>query len=837
MIGTPYYMPPEQAAGRIDEIGPASDVYSAGCMLYQLLTGFRPYERPGNNLSVHTLLAMVLHSPPTPITQLNPTVPGELIAICERAMAHESADRYPSMLEMRDDLRAFLEGRVVRTYEMGPLAEIKKWIVRHRALAASLAGLVALAIASVTGILWMQNQQVAEITAERNQTAIAQKEAEDNARAAEANSREAVRHLYATNIIAAEVSLRAGEVRDAKRLLTACPPELVGWEWRHLSRRSDTSSTRFEAHEDAVTCLSVDPRGERVLSGSDDGTARLWDVETGELLLTLEAHEDQIATLAFTDDGSRAITISGAEAQMKLWDLETGEPRSAKKFGDYASRSMVLDDTGERLALGTSDGTIKVLAVRNSQVVATLPRQEQDGHELAVIALAFSKDGKRMVSGSVDASVRLWDVETGDLLWISEAGSEPIVTVAFRGDGNEVASGASSGTGQGIIRRHDAATGEVVWERVGHSADVEAVVYSPEGDRLVSGSFDKLIRVWDMQSQDPIATFQGHDQAIRCLAFSQDGQRIYSGSEDLSVREWEIEHSTAVSTWSGPDDYVSSVAISPDGQRVLAGTAFTGTLALLETQTATLLEELPGADDPVNTVAFSPDGRFFAWGGEEPYVHLWDLESDEELAELAGHSSSVTSLAFSPDSTRIVSASKDRKVRVWEVASGHELSLLDSHPSTVHAVDISPNGQRVVSADAAGGVFISRVEDGEVVMALTRHPDAVLAVRYSPDGEHIATGCADRQLRLWNAASGDLEHTLPGHDNNVSALDFSPDGTRIVSGSNDKTLRVWNAKTGQFLVALRGHEQAVTDVAFSPTGSQIVSVSFDNTVRVWHGLP
>ena len=174
VLGTPYYMPPEQAAGRLAEIGPHSDVYALGAMLYHLLTGRMPYHTPGDRLSPHTILAMVLQGPPKPVHELAPRVPPALEAICEKAMAREVGERYADMGELREDLRAFLENRVVRSYRTGAFVELKKWVQRNRALAAAVAALAFLTVGGSSTAAVVFGAKNREILAARDEALLAQ---------------------------------------------------------------------------------------------------------------------------------------------------------------------------------------------------------------------------------------------------------------------------------------------------------------------------------------------------------------------------------------------------------------------------------------------------------------------------------------------------------------------------------------------------------------------------------------------------------------------------------------------------------------------------------------
>ncbi len=213
LIGTPYYMPREQAAGLLEEIGPHSDVYAIGSMLYQLLTGLRPYEYREHHRTVMDVIAAVMAGPPARVAEVAPSTPPELIAICEKAMAHDWRERYPNMLEMAEDLRAYVEGRVVRAYHTGTFARFQKWVGRNRALSVSLAASILLALTALVTVVLLQGTKLRAVRAEQMRTAEARDLAQANEREALRNAERARREGYVASVIAADGSLRANEIR------------------------------------------------------------------------------------------------------------------------------------------------------------------------------------------------------------------------------------------------------------------------------------------------------------------------------------------------------------------------------------------------------------------------------------------------------------------------------------------------------------------------------------------------------------------------------------------------------------------------------------------------
>ncbi|KDR71319.1 hypothetical protein GALMADRAFT_144010 [Galerina marginata CBS 339.88] len=292
-----------------------------------------------------------------------------------------------------------------------------------------------------------------------------------------------------------------------------------------------------------------------------------------------------------------------------------------------------------------------------------------NGHTYSVVSVAFSSDGGRVVSGSGDRTVRIWDTETGKQVGEPFQGhTESILSVAFSPDGRRIV----SGSGDTTARIWDTETGKQVGEPFqGHTRWVRSVAFSPDGKRVVSGSDDKTVRMWEAETRLQIGEpLHGHTDRIFSVAFSPDGRRVVSGSEDKTVRTWDAETGKQVGEpFQGHTGTVMSAAFSPDGRRVVSGSG-DKTARIWDAETGMQVgEPLQGHRDWVNSVTFSPDGRrvVLVSGSDDETVRIWDAETGTQVGDpFQGHEGSVNSATFSPDGLRVVSGSGDRTVRIWD---------------------------------------------------------------------------------------------------------------------------------------------------------------------------
>jgi WD40 repeat protein len=342
------------------------------------------------------------------------------------------------------------------------------------------------------------------------------------------------------------------------------------------------------------------------------------------------------------------------------------------------------------------------------------------GTSSSIKTLAFSPDGTRIVSGSDDKTLRLWDANTGQPIGQPLKGHEsPVNSVAFSPDGTRIVSGSGlshfstilfKSTTDNTLRLWDAKTGQPIGQPLkGHLEGITIVAFSPDGTRIVSGSWDKTLRLWDAKTGQPVGQpLNGHQESINSVAFSPDGTRIVSGSGDLigsdhTIRLWDARTGQPIGQpLKGHESPVNSVAFSPDGTRIVSGSD-DKTLRLWDARTGQPIgQPLKGHESPVNSVAFSPDDTRIVSGGEDQTLRLWDARTGQPIGQPPkGHESPVNSVAFSPDGSRIISGSWDKTLRLWDAKTGQPVGQpLNGHQESINSVAFSPDGSRIISGSS-----------------------------------------------------------------------------------------------------------------------------------------
>jgi len=471
------------------------------------------------------------------------------------------------------------------------------------------------------------------------------------------------------------------------------------------------------------------------------------------------------------------------------------------------------------------------------------------GHTGPVESVSVTSDGRRVVSGSDDGAVRVWDLATGRCLQTLEGHTDEVWSVSVTPDGQRAVSGSKDHT----VRVWDLARGRCLQMLEGHTDHVWSVSVTPDGHHAVSGGADGTMRVWDLARGHCLKTLKGHTDYLK-VSVSSDGRCAVSGGADDTVRVWDLATGRCLQMLEGHTDVVFSVSVTPDGQRAVSGSE-DHTVRVWDLELGCWLHAFTRHTNGDNNANVTPDDRRAMLGGEDQLVQMGDLIHSYCLHTLKGHTDEVWSVSVTPDGRRAVSGSRDGTVRVWDLVHGRCLQTLEGHMNwdwiggrsaamafamvglssklqgMVWSVNITPDGQRAISGGSDRTVKMWDLLHGRCLQTLEGHTDDVQSVSVTPDGQCAVSGSRDHTVRVWSLATGHCLQTLEGHTDEVRSVSVTPDDRRAVSGSLDGIVQVWDLERGVCLHTFEGHKYRITSASFTPDGRYAVSSSAD--VRVW----
>lgn len=825
VMGTPAYMAPEQATGQIDKIGPTTDVYGLGTILYELLTGQPPHR---GRTDRDTMRSVSLDEPTAP-RRLRPAVSRDLEAICLKCLEQEPARRYASAGQLREDLRRFLRDEPIRARRQNSLQRLVKWVRRRPAAAA----LVCVSIAAVLALIGLQSRNAQQLRIEIAATQRQREAAEHERDRATQRERDTQDLLYATRLQTAGAAWRRHDCRTLNLLLTEAQPTSTaldrrGFEWHHLWRLGHQQRQTFAGHDGEVYCHALSADARYLATGDVLGRIVVWNVADGTARTVAlgisdpspsdrDVHRTCVNGLVFLPDGR--LVSAGCDGILKVWSWQQAAPPQFLVERGERANCVCLAPDGRHLAVGWNDGVVQLIDVSGAE-----PNLEVRVAEIGLETIAISPDGTRMAVGGYEHLVHVLDAKTGARVMPALPLEQMVYSVAFSPNSQQLAVAPkdesplifNAQSGEQLIRVDEDLT------------RCFALAFSPDGTTLVGGSTGTIV-TWDAQTGTRRGSHHGHTMRIATLSFTPDGESLVSASFDREVRLWDAAPPREFEPLHGVFEAAGCMAFCSRQNFVVCADGENRCLRFdLETGRQ-LGTSTPPSGAPVNNLILSPSGRYLLVYRTRPPAELYDLQSSQGPRQSAAVE--IPDLVhFSPDESLLATTSNDssHRLRVLELPSG-QLMIPTSENRALEAlgwpnvvaphVAFANDGQEIM---VASGIGIGRwnLATGSRSKFLAGQHDLFGLASKS----ELALTLGPRGLCVFNLRQFEPVRTLQRIATAIFTSGcWSPDDRRVATGHGDGSIHLWDVATGMELVQFEGHSMAVRQLAFSRDGTRLYS--------------
>ncbi|MEQ1828133.1 MAG: serine/threonine-protein kinase [Pirellula sp.] len=787
--GTPSYMSPEQIDSTIGPVGPQSDVYSLGSVLYQLLVGRPPFCAS----STQETLQQVCEDEPIPPRNLQRRIPIDLETICLKCLRKLPQTRYATALELADDLQRFLEAKPILAKPATLPEQVYKWGKRNPTLVVLISSML-IAVALTT---WLWRRSEASLTAERIEKERGQQ------------------LIYIRDMSLAYSEQRAQNTERAKELLQSCRSDLRNWEWDFVDRLCNEPIWQSSPVSDQVlAAAALSPSGQHVVTGHGQwGTDRaqtiyVWDVDANKVIWKLEGHPAcSIGSVSFSPDGKSILSSGmvwetpGKYCKVLEWELSTGKLR--REYANVNACASLYDHSGQYVLVGDTRGVITVYARESGEKI-----REFKPHGQMVLSICLSTDERYVASSGRDGSVAIHELATGNEVFaMSKQGDTRVVE--WSPDMSRIQ--VVKFTGEVTVYR---------WEnnRMKRESSYvrpygQRIEYAPDGQTYATAVFGEVADLRDAESGRILHRFAGHRGHIRDVSFDSKGRRLLTAGADGTCRIWDLQR---------PSPYQRS------------GSTSGGSIAAVDFR--------PGKQQ--FAIAFQRNKtQPLAYSGK-PRIEIWSSNTLKREATLLGHQDWPTTFEYSADGRWLISGSLDCTVRLWDAESGKETGTFEGHRDRIAFASVL-DSEQAISVDASGIAHLWSLETFDSIGSWSVSPQSVEGSQSSEVTaaaihirERILAAACNQSITFW-----DIDTFRKLGDGNtvadVNELQFSPDFKQLAIATNEKEVYVWNMdriKSHGVVTpkhTLKGHRKSITSVAFSPDGKRLVTSSQDETIRLF----
>ncbi|EKU96611.1 WD40 repeat-containing protein [Leptolyngbya sp. PCC 7375] len=594
----------------------------------------------------------------------------------------------------------------------------------------------------------------------------------------------------------------------------------------NFSKCSFKNSLFMKPFNAMLTC-AFSPDGRLLATGHIDDQLCLWSVETYQRVFSYRQKMDWVHSIAFNPDGTLLACGTGS-GKIVIFQVEDTTLKKIEVINAHHQRcfSVAFSHDGQLLATTGSDTEIKLWRTDNWMRVHNLEGHQKIGR---VWNLAFSPTENLLASVSDDHTLRLWDITTGTTYCPPITHPSEVWSVAFSHDGKWIVTGDKAG----LIRMweiQDLTEPSMIFE--GHAHGIRTLAFVPTDEALISGSMDTTIWIWDVNSGANRTILSEHYADIWSIALNIKKNLFASVGIDRQVKLWDIDSYQRIHTFRGYANSLFLGAFSPDGKLFTIGNENLH-IEVFNSETYDRVAVLKGHTHVIWSLDFNPGGDLLASASFDCTIKLWNTQNWEPVATLVGHKERIRAVAFSPtDNNLLASAGDDYSIRIWDLTT-HENTIIDEQNCWVQTVAFNPDGTILASGNDNGLVTLWDTMTHQCIQRIENaHSQWICALTFTPSGSTLATASKDGFIKLWDTESWEEQARLELHST-IDSLSISSNGEWLVCSAADSEITIWNLTTLERRNTFPAHSKKIYTTKFKPNSLVFASASEDESIIFW----
>lgn len=684
--------------------------------------------------------------------------------------------------------------------------------------------------------------------------------------------------LISSQILAERASFELSENDD--------PPKAMALAWLGLPHQKslfgrpiipksvriliDSSFQKLEekiirGHSDGISCLKFSNDNRYLLSGSDDGLMKLWEIKTSQLIKTFKGEGTLLNVHnCYFDEQNKQVLGTYDDYAVRVFDIQNGEEKFS--FSDHTGSifGLTLSKDGSTIITASLDTTVRIWNAQNGKPIKVLP------HPKGINTLALSKNRQLILTTSYDGIARIWNPNTYKLMQSFHGHKNVINSAVFDSSETRILTSGNDRTARlwdidsgEEIQRYPSENERVkpkrslkrayfinqeknilaqerngrqyVWNTEtnkplrGFGSSTRRIYYDKNTNRAITISGLDELQYWDLESFSEVLNIKRHELDIGAVEFSGTGHELATGSDDGTIRVWNMNTTTPFMPLVGHSSSANSAIFSSDGSKILTS-SFDGTVRLWDAQTASVLHVLVVDNMPITGTAFNREENNIFTFSSSGKAAIWNAISGKEEQVLTDHTGSIVGREFlSNDKTIFISF--DKKIRSWDAVSGDPTHLYSGHSGRILSMKFHPDGKHFFSGAQNGTINKWRIGNKMPVSSFEGHDTGITHLAFNHDGKILLSTSEGGSVRFWDTSDGEEIYSPLYLGQFVSHALFVPSENRIVIATYDGTLRLFD---GSESIILGKHERSINSLVFSPDGSWLLSASSDNTAKLWN---